>query len=191
MFHPAPFLMAAPHFFCGNASGRKPPHGLCKKRIRRKTPCCLHGKKTIRGKSPSCFHRKNQSGGNHRAVFTEKSNLAEIAALFSQKKSIRRKSPRCFRGKRQSEGNRRAAVPKKKKGLSAEKPKAPDCCIVTERFYAFFCASSTATAQATVAPTIGLLPMPIRPIISTCAGTEEEPANCASPCIRPMESVRP
>ena len=37
--------------------------------------------------------------------------------------------------------------------------------------------SSTATATATVAPTIGLLPMPMRPIISTCAGTEEEPAN--------------
>ena len=51
--------------------------------------------------------------------------------------------------------------------------------------------SATATAQATVAPTIGLLPMPMRPIISTCAGTDEEPANCASPCIRPMESVRP
>ena len=32
---------------------------------------------------------------------------------------------------------------------------------------AYFIASSTATAQATVAPTIGLLPMPIRPIIST------------------------
>ena len=57
--------------------------------------------------------------------------------------------------------------------------------------YAFFCASSTATATATVAPTIGLLPMPIRPIISTCAGTEEEPANCASECIRPMVSVMP
>ena len=38
-------------------------------------------------------------------------------------------------------------------------------------------AFSTATATATVAPTMGLLPMPIRPIISTCAGTEEEPAN--------------
>ena len=36
---------------------------------------------------------------------------------------------------------------------------------------------AAATAQATVAPTIGLLPMPMRPIISTCAGTEEEPAN--------------
>src|SRR5699024_6012013 len=48
-----------------------------------------------------------------------------------------------------------------------------------------------ATAQATVMPTIGLLPAPIRPIISTCAGTLEEPANWASPCIRPMESVRP
>ena len=44
-------------------------------------------------------------------------------------------------------------------------------------FSLYFSASDTATAQATVAPTIGLLPMPIRPIISTCAGTEEEPAN--------------
>ena len=61
----------------------------------------------------------------------------------------------------------------------------------TTQTKAYFIASSTATAQATVAPTMGLLPMPIRPIISTCAGTEEEPANCASPCILPMESVRP
>lgn len=38
-------------------------------------------------------------------------------------------------------------------------------------------APATATATATVAPTIGLLPMPMKPIISTCAGTEEEPAN--------------
>ena len=37
----------------------------------------------------------------------------------------------------------------------------------------------------------GLLPIPISPIISTCAGTEDEPANCASPCILPMESVKP
>ena len=51
--------------------------------------------------------------------------------------------------------------------------------------------SCTATAQATVMPTIGLLPAPIRPIISTCAGTEEEPANCASECIRPIVSVMP
>ena len=57
--------------------------------------------------------------------------------------------------------------------------------------YLFFIASSTATATATVAPTIGLLPMPMRPIISTCAGTEEEPANCASECILPMVSVMP
>ncbi len=41
----------------------------------------------------------------------------------------------------------------------------------------YFIDSSTATAQATVAPTIGLLPIPISPIISTWAGTEEEPAN--------------
>ena len=51
--------------------------------------------------------------------------------------------------------------------------------------------SCTATATATVAPTIGLLPMPMRPIISTCAGTEEEPANCASECILPIVSVMP
>lgn len=41
----------------------------------------------------------------------------------------------------------------------------------------FFIASSIATATATDAPTMGLLPMPMRPIISTCAGTDEEPAN--------------
>ena len=51
--------------------------------------------------------------------------------------------------------------------------------------------SCTATAQATEAPTIGLLPIPIRPIISTCAGTDEEPANCASECILPIVSVIP
>ena len=56
--------------------------------------------------------------------------------------------------------------------------------------YAFI-ASSIATAQATVIPTIGLLPAPIKPIISTCAGTEEEPANCASECILPIVSVIP
>lgn len=40
-----------------------------------------------------------------------------------------------------------------------------------------FSAMSTVTATATVAPTIGLLPMPRKPIISTCAGTDDEPAN--------------
>src|SRR5699024_6419105 len=54
-----------------------------------------------------------------------------------------------------------------------------------------FMPSCTATATATVAPTIGLLPMPMSPIISTCAGTEEEPANCASECILPIVSVMP
>ena len=34
-----------------------------------------------------------------------------------------------------------------------------------------------------------MLPAPIRPIISTCAGTDEEPANCASECIRPNVSI--
>ena len=51
--------------------------------------------------------------------------------------------------------------------------------------------SATATAQATVMPTMGLLPAPRKPIISTWAGTEEEPANWASECIRPMVSVMP
>ncbi len=41
----------------------------------------------------------------------------------------------------------------------------------------YFWLSATATATATVAPTMGLLPMPKKPIISTWAGTEEEPAN--------------
>jgi len=50
---------------------------------------------------------------------------------------------------------------------------------------------ASATETATDAPTMGLLPMPIKPIISTCAGTEELPANCASQCIRPMVSVIP
>ena len=59
------------------------------------------------------------------------------------------------------------------------------------RYANYLLASSTATATATVIPTMGLLPAPMRPIISTCAGTEEEPANCASPCIRPIVSVIP
>ena len=49
---------------------------------------------------------------------------------------------------------------------------------------------ATSTAHATVHPTIGLLPIPRKPIISTRAGNEDEPANCASECIRPMVSVR-
>src|SRR5699024_9484820 len=58
-------------------------------------------------------------------------------------------------------------------------------------FFNYFIASSTATATATEAPTIGLFPIPISPIISTCAGTDEEPANCASECILPIVSVIP
>ena len=61
----------------------------------------------------------------------------------------------------------------------------------TGGFPSYFRLSATATATATVAPTIGLLPMPRKPIISTCAGTEEEPANWASECMRPMVSVIP
>ena len=55
----------------------------------------------------------------------------------------------------------------------------------------YFWDSSTATATETVIPTMGLLPAPRKPIISTWAGTEEEPANWASECIRPMVSVMP
>ena len=55
----------------------------------------------------------------------------------------------------------------------------------------YFRLSSTATATDTVIPTMGLLPAPRKPIISTWAGTEEEPANWASLCIRPMVSVMP
>ena len=44
-------------------------------------------------------------------------------------------------------------------------------------FFYLFSAKATFTAQATVQPTIGLLPIPKKPIISTCAGTELEPAN--------------
>ena len=52
-------------------------------------------------------------------------------------------------------------------------------------------AEATSTAHATVQPTIGLFPIPMNPIISTCAGTDEEPANCASECMRPSVSVNP
>ncbi len=55
----------------------------------------------------------------------------------------------------------------------------------------FVSAVATSTAIATVAPTIGLFPIPRNPIISTCAGTDEEPANCASECMRPIVSVIP
>ena len=63
-------------------------------------------------------------------------------------------------------------------------------CCLKDVFY-LFSAKATFTAQATVHPTIGLLPIPRKPIISTCAGTELEPANCASLCIRPSVSVIP
>ena len=47
----------------------------------------------------------------------------------------------------------------------------------SDRNFSYLLASSIATATATVIPTMGLLPAPIKPIISTWAGTEEEPAN--------------
>ena len=74
-----------------------------------------------------------------------------------------------------------------KKG-AADKQRHPFC---STRLIYFFKLSSTATATATVAPTMGLLPIPKNPIISTWAGTEEEPANWASECMRPMVSVIP
>ena len=68
--------------------------------------------------------------------------------------------------------------------------KTPGLCLYRKNAV-YFRLSATATATATVAPTMGLLPMPKKPIISTWAGTELDPANWASECIRPMVSVMP
>ena len=68
---------------------------------------------------------------------------------------------------------------------------ANPCFFLAEALNYLFKAVATSTAQATVQPTIGLLPMPRNPIISTCAGTDDDPANCASECIRPIVSVIP
>ena len=54
---------------------------------------------------------------------------------------------------------------------------ANPCFFLAEALNYLFKAVATSTAQATVQPTIGLLPMPRNPIISTCAGTDDEPAN--------------
>lgn len=74
---------------------------------------------------------------------------------------------------------------------SAKYDRCAACFRKATSVYFLFRARSSATAIATVAPTIGLLPIPKKPIISTWAGTEEEPANCASECMRPMVSVIP
>ena len=55
--------------------------------------------------------------------------------------------------------------PRRPQTLKFPKEKAPSRELYLRLNY--FIASSTATAQATEAPTIGLLPIPIRPIIST------------------------
>ena len=85
---------------------------------------------------------------------------------------------------------RRPRSPTYKKGPppNGDGPKTRQC---REARAYFLRDSSTATAHATVQPTMGLLPMPMRPIMSTCAGTELEPANCALECMRPMVSVMP
>ena len=54
---------------------------------------------------------------------------------------------------------------------------ANPCFFLAEALDYLFKAVATSTAHATVQPTIGLLPIPRNPIISTCAGTDEEPAN--------------
>ena len=48
-------------------------------------------------------------------------------------------------------------------------------------------AVATSTAQATVQPTIGLLPMPRNPIISTCAGTYRP--YVVRPCVSHWTSI--
>ena len=45
-------------------------------------------------------------------------------------------------------------------------------------------AVATSTAQATVQPTIGLLPIPMNPIISMCAGTDDKPIAIKLVCNR-------
>ena len=47
------------------------------------------------------------------------------------------------------------------------------CLLQAKQIY-LLSAVATSTAQATVQPTIGLLPMPRNPIISTCAGTDDK-----------------
>ena len=88
-------------------------------------------------------------------------------------------------------GTHRGAYPRPH--LTKKQPQPEGAAAFLTAFCLFYFAmpSCTATATATVAPTMGLLPMPMSPIISTCAGTEEEPANCASECILPIVSVMP
>ena len=68
-------------------------------------------------------------------------------------------------------------------GMTAQTQKTPQLARATGFYYLnevndyLFKAWATSTAQATVQPTMGLLPIPRKPIISTCAGTDEEPAN--------------
>ena len=53
---------------------------------------------------------------------------------------------------------------------------ANPCFFLAEALNYLFKAVATSTAHATVQPTIGLLPMPRNPIISTCAGTDNKPS---------------
>ncbi len=59
--------------------------------------------------------------------------------------------------------------------------------ILTKAVYLLAC--SIATATASVALTIGLLPIPKNPIISTWAGTEDDPANWAN-TVYPTHGIR-
>ena len=97
------------------------------------------------------------------------------------------------RKERTSEGSRTPPGTRTEQNGSRLKGRSPEggAFRPARKAYYLFMASATATATATVAPTMGLLPMPRKPIISTWAGTELEPANCASECIRPMVSVMP
>lgn len=70
---------------------------------------------------------------------------------------------------------RRSAVCHKQKPLQLVR--VAGVCHIDSVIDYLFRAWATSTAQATVQPTMGLLPIPRKPIISTWAGTDEEPAN--------------
>ena len=63
------------------------------------------------------------------------------------------------------------AIPNNEKRLPEQFRESLIVCNLTDYL---FSAVATSTAQATVQPTIGLLPIPRNPIISTCAGTDDK-----------------
>jgi hypothetical protein len=71
----------------------------------------------------------------------------------------------------------KTGFPARKSGKKCSRSNDQEHFIFISARIPYFWDSSTATATETVIPTMGLLPAPRKPIISTWAGTEEEPAN--------------